>query len=208
VIVPHGSYVGFYPPGRDRSLVRAELGISDDSFVFLCFGELRGYKDVDLLLDAYAEEPNPQTALVVAGHPKIREIGERVAAAARADARVKPVLRFVGEDQVGELFGAADAAVVARGDGGTSGSLVLALSMGLPVVVADRPAYRALVRAGEAGWLFQSGDRDSLRCALLQASSGRDAARERGIAARRIAESLQWPEIAADVAQLLQALVR
>ena len=53
-VVPHGSYIGAYPEGRPRSEVRSELGLPQDSFVFLCFGELRAYKDVELLLAAFS----------------------------------------------------------------------------------------------------------------------------------------------------------
>jgi len=52
-VVPHGSYIDVYPPGRPRARVRAELGIGQRSFAFLSFGHVRAYKAVQLLLDAF-----------------------------------------------------------------------------------------------------------------------------------------------------------
>ena len=75
-----------------------------------------------------------------------------------------PKLGFVPTDQVRELFEAADAAVVARRDGGTSGALVLALSLGVPVVASS--VYAGLV--GDAGWLYDATD-DGLVGALARA---------------------------------------
>jgi phosphatidylinositol alpha-mannosyltransferase len=98
--------------------------------------------------------------------------------------------------------------VIARGDGGTSGSLVLALSMGLPPVVADRPAYRALLGDGETGWVFAPGDRRSLARALAAAAGDKEEARARGRAARVVADGLAWPDIAAQAVPLLTASAR
>ena len=85
----------------------------------------------------------PNASLVVAGTPADRGTEAALREAAAGDARIVLRFGFVPENGVAELYDAADAAVVARGDGGTSGSLILALSMGKAVVAADRPSYRA-----------------------------------------------------------------
>jgi beta-1,4-mannosyltransferase len=138
-IVPHGSYIGVYPEGRPRAEVRRALGIAEGAFVFLCFGELRAYKEVDSLLRAFRAAALPDAVLVVAGTVVNDEQAAAVRQAAEADARIRPLLEPVPDEGVTELFGAADAAVLTRRDGGTSGALILALSFGVPVVAARRP---------------------------------------------------------------------
>ena len=162
-VVPHGSYLGVYPEGRARSDVRNELGLPQDSFVFLCFGELRAYKEIELLLAAFSSSSLPCARLVIAGNAKISTVASAVRVASVNDSRIVSALGFVPDEQVAELFHACDAAVVARGDPGTSGSLILALSLGLPVVAADMPTARELTRGGTAGWLFRPHDVSSLR---------------------------------------------
>ncbi len=193
-IVPHGSYIGVYPPGRPREAVRAELGIAKDSFAFLCFGDLRAYKSVELLLAAFGDAALPGATLVLAGGAKSARLA-RVAGGAEKDTRVRARLGFVPEPNVAELFGACDAVVLPRGDGGTSGSLILALSLGLPVVAARTPSYDALMHGTESGWLFTPGDRDSLRIALETAAADSEEAARRGGNALRRAQRLAWPEI-------------
>jgi glycosyltransferase involved in cell wall biosynthesis len=203
-IVPHGSYLGVYPDGRSRDVVRASLGVKPGAFAFLCFGDLRDYKDVDRLLRAFSAARLPNGELIVAGSICAEAQGDEVRRHAAADPRVKPILRFVPDDLVTELFQAADAAVVARSDGGTSGSLILALSMGVPVVAARMPVYEQLLGGGTAGWLFDPGSTDSLGAALeAAAAAGPDERRLKGEAARAQAESLRWSEIGAQTAALL-----
>jgi beta-1,4-mannosyltransferase len=201
-IVPHGSYIGVYPPGRPRSVVRARLGIGPGELAFLCFGSLRGYKDVSFLLGAFGATSVP-ASLVVAGPVGDNGVAQDVREAAAADRRVKPLLGFVPDESVAEHYGAADVAVVARNDGGTSGAVILALSMGLPVVAPRRPEYAELLDGERAGWLYEPGDAASLRGALERAAA--DDRRAKGDAARARAEALDWRDIAARTAAMMVA---
>lgn len=193
-VVPIGSYAGIYPPGRDRAIVRADLGIAPDTFAFICFGGLRAYKDVDLLLDAFEAIGRPDVALVLAGPVTDPREFARLTARAARDPRVITRFEHVPDDQVTELFDACDAAVFPRGDGGTSSSLILALSLGCPAVVVDAPSYMELTGGEEGGWVFEAGDQESLRGALVVAAQDADTARARGRAAALRAERLSWDE--------------
>jgi glycosyltransferase involved in cell wall biosynthesis len=202
-VVPHGSYEGVYPTGRSRAQVRSELGLAETSVVFLAFGHVRGYKDLDVLLDGFAAADCPDLALVVAGLPLDGPSAGLVLARARTDARIKPRLGFIPDEEVAELFGAADAAVITRGDGGTSGALILALSMGTPAVVADARGYLELIEDGKAGWAFTAGDPKSLGCALDAAAADVYEFASKRDAARRVASRLSWPEAARRTAALI-----
>jgi glycosyltransferase involved in cell wall biosynthesis len=206
-IVPHGSYAGVYPPGRERDLVRRELGIDPGTFTFLAFGELRRNKQVELLVEGFRSLSSTEVALVVAGFAKVESVASEIRRRRAEDDRIKLRLNYLRDHEVRELFDACDAAVIPRTDGGTSGALVLALSLGLPVVAADLPAYTELIGRDAAGWLFRPDDRDSLRAALEAASSAEDAVLEaKRAAARRQAERLHWPDIAERTAALLRSV--
>lgn len=204
VVVDHGSYIGVYPPGRPRTEVRRELGIGDDQLVFLHLGDIRAYKDVERLLDAFRAADLGDSALVVAGKPVDAASERAILEAADADDRVHALLGFVPDDRIAELYEAADIAVLARSDGGTSGSLILALSMGRPVVAADRPAYRELLFGDLAGWLFQPESTESLAAALERAAQAGTFERDaKGRAALARARGLDWVAIGRRTARLL-----
>ncbi len=201
-VVPHGNYVAAYPPGRPREIVRDELHAAPGDCVLLCFGELRGDSDVDVLLEAFKAVADPGVRLVVAGNVK-----DRAALAAlessRGDLRILQRRGFVPFESVAELYGAADAAVVPRGNGGTSGSLVLALSLGVPAIAADVATYRELTGDGDAAWLFEAGDPASLAQAIRDAAGSEAERRRKAAAAVVAAAALDWSGSARLIAQVL-----
>lgn len=205
-VVQHGSYIGVYAAGRSRDVVRRELGVDGATFIFLAFGHVRAYKDIELLIDAFTttREALPNAVLIVAGVAMDEGVRAAISAAARADDRIHERLEFVPDGRVAELFDAADVGVLARGDGGTSGALILALSLGLPVIAAETDLYRALVGEDGAGRFFEPGNPASLGAAFEEfASEGASAAYQRRPAALARAESLRWDDAAHATASLL-----
>jgi beta-1,4-mannosyltransferase len=203
-IIPHGTFKDIYPTGRPRAELRAELAVAADAFVFLCFGQLRADKQVPLLLNAFASLRPADVRLVLAGvvtDPRLRAEIER---AAQADTRIRPMLGDVSPERVGELLALADVFVLARGEIWTSGSLILALSSGLPAIAARTPpAIELLGEDEEAGWLFTPGDAESLANALRRAAADRaEAARKRAAAHARGARLPTWEDVARRTAAL------
>jgi glycosyltransferase involved in cell wall biosynthesis len=202
-VVHHGAYTGVYPQGRSRSAVRAELGIPEEAFVALCFGHVARYKGIEITLEAFEQLDRSDAVLVVAGLVMTPEVGEAVRGAAERDPRIRAMLEFVADDRVAELYGAADVAVCPRSDGGTSGALVLALSMGVPPIAADVPTYTELMDDGRAGWLFAPGDAGSLRGVLLEAADSPDERSARAAASLECADALSWPRVGEQTARLI-----
>jgi beta-1,4-mannosyltransferase len=197
-IVPHGTFKGVYAVKRSAEEVRRELGIPTDAFVFLCFGQVRSDKEIPFLLDAFSTADIQDAYLVIAGDCHHPPSGRRVEAAALRDGRIRAMLHPITADRVGELFGMADAFVLARSRVWTSGSLILALSHGVPVVAPRLPPVMELLDDESAGWLFEPGDVGSLAQTLDTAAHDRA-----GAAAKRSAARLRGEEIPAwsDVAQ-------
>jgi hypothetical protein len=115
--------------------------------------------------------------------------------------------RRIPTEQVAELFGASDCAVLARRKMWTSGSLALAMTLGCPVVAVDRPLVRGLV--GDTGWYFDLDGPRSLSRAMGEAlDAGTAEARSRGDAARQLmATGHEWSELAAITAAAMRRFV-
>jgi glycosyltransferase involved in cell wall biosynthesis len=183
--------------------VRSELGISSSAFLFLVFGEVRAHKEIARVLDAFAGLEGTEVVLVIAGMPKDAETTAALEEFAACDPRVRLKLEFIFPDAVAELFESADALIAPRTDGGTSGSLILGPSLGLPTIAADRPVYAELVEDGVTGWLF-SGDAESLRAAMERAASDPTASAAMGSLALERMSARSWYEIARRTAALLE----
>jgi beta-1,4-mannosyltransferase len=206
-VVPHPSFESAYPPGRARAAVRAELGIPDDAFVVLLFGHVSAYKRIEWAIDAFRAGAPRDAYLVVAGLVMDDAVGDHIRAAAEADPRVKPLLGFVPDEQVAELYGAADAALCPRQDGGTSGVIILAFSLGVPVIATRVANYVEATQGETAAWLFEPGDQDSLAAALVAAAADPAEAERKGAAGRRIVAPLTWEATGSETAALLKPLV-
>ena len=202
--IPHASFRDVYPAGRDRPAVRAELGIALDAFVFLCFGHIRDYKDIDVLVEAFSSVTADRAVLIVAGLPLSDTAADTLCTAAAADVRIKPLLGYVPNERVAELFSASDVAVISRGDGGTSGVLVLALALGVPVITAAQPAYEELTADGLAGWYFHPGDTHSLAAAFETAAGNRESVRAKASVAAQRGALMDWEEMAELTASVLR----
>jgi beta-1,4-mannosyltransferase len=194
-VVPHGNFVGFYPPARQsRDDTRAALGLPRDAFTFLVFGQLRSYKRITAAVAAFREIRDPGVRLLVAGAPH-GAIASELKEAAAGDARV--LLRFghVPDADVAELHAVADAVVLPYRQVFSSGALLLALSLGVPAVVpaegaadlADPPAIEPFEEGGLSGALeaIRAGNPATRRAAALGA-----------------AERYRWESIAARTREL------
>jgi beta-1,4-mannosyltransferase len=214
-VMPHGSFDGVYPAGRGREAVREEWQLGDSNFVFLAFGNLRRYKRLELLLDAFASVTDPNARLVIAGEFLWRlpepeweaHMRARLEHAAARDPRIRFRVGRVPGEGVAELHAACDAAVLARSDGWTSGSLILALSEGLPVIAARRPAYVELIGDDAAGWLYEPGDVESLSETMAIVASDHEQARVKGRMARERAAELDWKTTATDTAAVMLSML-
>jgi beta-1,4-mannosyltransferase len=206
-VVPHSSFDGAYPAGRGREQVRADLGIPPDAFVFLVFGHVSAYKQVGWFVEAFCEAAPANAFMVVAGLVMDEPSAAAVRAAAKRDHRIRPLLEFIGDERVAELHGAADVAICPRQDGGTSGVLVLALTMGVAAVAARAPAYEQITEGERAAWLFTPYDRDSLMAALARAAADPAEAQARGAAGRAAVAGASWHDTGVRIAALFDVAV-
>jgi glycosyltransferase involved in cell wall biosynthesis len=162
VVVEHPSYVGCYPLGASRAEARSRLGLQPEDTVFLCLGHVRRYKGIERLLNT-AEEFVGRGKFVIAGR------------SGRYDPRGSPpencicIDGYVEDQTVSDLYAAADFAVTPCEEMTSSGSLLLALSFGVPVIAPECEETKSLVRDGREGFLYPPGEARGLLDAIEKA---------------------------------------
>ena len=144
---------------------------------------------VDIIARGFvgAAQRNPDLHLIMLGNGSqagiLRQIFERGGVLER--------VHFPGQVSQADLpryYRASDLYVSASHSDGTSISLLEALACGCPALLSDIPGNREWIEPGVQGWLFPSGDADSLAEFILQAAGDRRRLGEMGQAARRLAE--------------------
>lgn len=139
VVVPHSSYHGVYGRGLDRVAARAALDVTASVGV-LFFGHLRPYKGLRHLYDAMRATRSAGTdaGLLLAGKPS-GDAATQAAALADDGVPVTSALRFMDDDEVATWFSAADVVVLPYERILNSGTMHLASTYGVPVVLPGEP---------------------------------------------------------------------
>ena len=169
------------------------MNIDDDAVVYLFFGALRRYKGLDALVSAFKQIRDDRVLLLIAGDCVDVDMRDHLAETAREDHRIRLSLGFVPDEEVSQLFGAADVFVAPFSRILTSSTVVLALSLGCPVIVPALGCLPELVDA-QVGVLYPPKE-DGALLSAMQEIRARDLY-AMGNRARRLASTLDWHAIA------------
>jgi beta-1,4-mannosyltransferase len=170
VIIPHGNWINHYACNTDRASARARLGIPDEDLVFLSFGSCREYKNLEHLVRSFQRKVAGDASLWIVGRFQTAEYAKRVKR--QIDERpqgIRLVDAFIPDEQVQHYFVACDVVVLAYAEVLTSGSAMLALGFGRPIV-APRLGHLEDVIDDPSGVLYDPAEPDGLANAMMAAS--------------------------------------
>ncbi len=145
-LIPHGHYRDWYARQPRAQRVRGRIG---------AFGGVRRYKNVGVLVDAYADaaERRPDLSLAIGGRPSSPELEQALRERAGALPGVELQLRFLPDDELVRLATQAELVVLAYRFMHNSGSVLAALSLDRPVLVPRNPVNEALAREVGDAWV-------------------------------------------------------
>jgi len=203
-VIDHGNYIGAYPNECTREDARRMLDLDPSALVYLFLGQVREYKGLELLLDAYEAVRTETSVLLVAGRARDEKYGREVRAAVAGRPGVRLHLGFVPDDRVQYYMKACDVCVLPYRQVTTSGAAILALSFGVPVVAPRMGCFLGLI--GESRGILYDPDRPgSLADALVQVGDADLAAF--GRAGLEYARTLDWGPIGRQHASLYRGLL-
>jgi glycosyltransferase involved in cell wall biosynthesis len=197
-VIRHGPFTSLVGSGPRRSAPPGEPRL-------LFFGQVLPYKGVEELAEALGLLAAP-LRVTVAGACRDPRLARRLQRAAAAlGGRMVLRLERVPDDELPSLLGSADVLVLPYRHVTTSGSALLGLAFGLPLVVPDLPA---LAELPDAATIRYDGSVEGLAGALDRARRLRAeelAAMSR--AARDYAASVSWESVAEQTAAAFRSLL-
>jgi glycosyltransferase involved in cell wall biosynthesis len=201
-VIPHGAF-DYLTRLPDPVPLPDEL-VAVERPVILCFGLIRPYKGVDLLLEAFRSVEGAE--LWVVGRPLGVSLDHLRKLASRAPGAVRFVPRFVSDRELPAYFRRADLVVLPHRDAEQSGVLYVALAFAKPIVMSAVGGFSEVAEHG-AGRLVPVGDREAL-AAALNGLLADPTARERLSAAAREAAAgpYSWDAVAAETLALYREL--
>ena len=197
VCIPNGVDMSRFPSPRDPVAARRELGLPPDAPIVAYTGKIIPRKNVeDLYWLARAE---PRLHLLLVGNDNEPFYGDRYHRRVRAAfPDILPRAHTTGEvpsARIPRYLEAADVFVFPSGLEGMPNSILEAMAAGLPIVAADTPAHRELVRP-EFGVLYRT--REELRQSVRDLLESTEKARAYGTRARGEAAEKHSLDAAAD----------
>jgi glycosyltransferase involved in cell wall biosynthesis len=156
-VIPHGAFEHLTRQPDERPLPPDLAAVEGP--VVLCFGVVRPYKGVDVLVDAFGSVEGAE--LWVVGRP----LGVSLEALA-APGSVRFVPRYVSDSELPAFFRRADLVVLPHRSVDVSGVLFAGLAFGKPMLLSDVGGFRELVEEHGAGRLVPPGDPAALAEAI------------------------------------------
>jgi glycosyltransferase involved in cell wall biosynthesis len=196
-VIPHGAFAHLA-----TAAVETPPPFETDRPVVLCFGLMRPYKGIDVLLEAWRGIDAAE--LWIAGMPRM-DIAPLVASAPPG---VRFVPRFIGDGELPAYFRRADLVVLPYREIEQSGVLFTALGFGKPLLLSDVGGFPETAATGAAR-TFPAGDAAALREALRELLGDPAALAAMAEGARAAAAGpYSWDDIGRRTVALYEALLR
>ncbi|MBF0186636.1 MAG: glycosyltransferase [Magnetococcales bacterium] len=171
MVHPHPVYEIFTaddPP--DRSSARERLGVTGKKVV-LCFGYIRRYKGVDVLLECFLNDQLDQEShlLLVGEFYDDRDHYQKSIDRLLQQNRLTLVDRYVSNEEVPLYFSAADLVAAPYLSASQSGVIQIARAFNTPVVASDVGGLTEMIQSDRSSWLCPPGDPEQLALTISKA---------------------------------------
>lgn len=196
VIIPHGNYIGCYSNNYDKKSASGKLQLPDSEMRFLFLGEIRYYKGILELIEAFNALKNEKVQLIIAGKPKTSEISKEVETKIRNCKNICAHLKFIENNEIELYINSSDFMVFPYRDIFTSGGIHLAMSFGKPIIA---PRLGCIVDTLDpiGSILYDPVDKEGLKKALNKAFFLKEKLEIMGIHNFKLAKENSWDTIAA-----------
>ena len=197
---PHGHYIDCYRNEITPPQARIKMGIEDSDTVFLSVGAIRPYKGHLNLIKTFGAIATSGQRLIIAGNTNDtvyrQQLHEEVTrqSAINPNCQIDLQLRMIPDDELQVLFNASDICVLPFANILNSGSLLMAMSFGMPVVASNLGSIPEVAIA-ESSVLFSPDTDSALANALAEAADkfgGGDRSTHRKALIDRVRDDYAW----------------
>lgn len=175
----------------ERAVLRGQLGLAADAYVWLCVGMIRPDKGQDHLFDALTllAARGLRPTVVVVGAATAESAGYEAELRRRAGELTVPVVFTGYREDVAALMRMADAVVIPSLTEAQPRVAVQAFAVGRPVVASAVGGVPEIVTPGDTGWLVPPADPAALAEAMEAVMAKPAAAGAIATRARLLAEA-------------------
>jgi glycosyltransferase involved in cell wall biosynthesis len=205
-VIPHGAFDRLTRQPEEVPLPEELASVKGP--VVLCFGMLRPYKGIDVLIEAF-RELDGAAELWIVGRPLDESVVDRLRELARTvPATVRFVTRYVTDPEIPAFFRRADLVVLPHRTVDQSGVLYIGLAFGKPMVLSAVGGFAELAEEHGAARLVPPGEPAELAAAIRELlADPAECARLGERAAAAAAGPYSWDGVAARTLALYEELL-
>lgn len=204
-IIAHGVLGEAQPQTVTRPVAKS----ADQPVTVLLFGKLKPYKGADILIRALAVLPEAVRANI-----RLHIVGKsemdtaplfELADSLKVSALIKWDLRFVDDAEMAGIFANADIMALPYRDIDASGVLMVALSVGRPIVASRIGLFAEILKDGVHGYLIPQEDPAALAEALTKLATNPDLRQKMSAEVHNLGNATpSWTDIGATTTALYQ----
>lgn len=194
----HPNYIDCYPEHqRDES--RRNLGIPDANLCVLFFGNIRRYKGLESLIEAFRSVASPNITLLIAGKPKDSADEQYLKLEAEQTPNIIVNPEFIADEELGKYFAAADVCALPYKDILTSGAALLNMSFAKTCIAPRIGMFEELFSQDDT-LFFDSDDPQGLEKMLRRAVEIKDDLPRMGQKQLTKAKEFSWERFSREIA--------
>lgn len=195
VVIPHGNYIGRYKNIITTSDARNKLKFNDEDIVFLHFGYIRPYKGVPELINTFKKLRYDKAKMLIVGRPRDEKIATNILYNCKDEWRIKNILEFIPDEDIQIYMNASDVVILPYKDVLTSGSVILSMSFGKPIIAPEAGCI-ADILDNKGSFLYSNIERDGLLKAMRKVlNTDRGTLLDMGRYNFRLMEQFNWNDI-------------
>lgn len=204
-VIPHGNYCDAYENVIDLRAARERLGIPLESTVFLFLGQVRPYKGVLEMVEAFRATDTADALLIIAGKPLSEDEATVIRQRIDGDKRIRFVPGFVPEEEIQVYMNGSDVVVLPYRNIFTSGAAVLAMSFGRACIAPRLGCMTDWFGDGGA-FLYGAEDDSGLKRSMEMAIEHRVELPGMGRRNASVAAEWSWERVAGDTLRVYRSV--
>ena len=172
VTLPHPAVTRRMQTNIDTRVARQILRLPENAFVLSTFGEIRRYKNIRLIIDAWKEfrahEDANDSILIIAG--KWRYTDGDFEEANSVD-NIVMIDEVLSEHSLSTVLASSDISVFSHSEVWMSGAAITAMGFGKPLIVPSHTGLSSLIHEAQNGFIFDNPNTSALSSAIRSAKA-------------------------------------
>jgi len=204
-VINQGGYINFFND-KNHSLISKKIIKQNKNLLF--FGQIKKDKGLDVLLNSM-KNIDKKINLIIAGRSSDIDFSFYENIIDKLDIRDRVIVKnyFISDKEMVELFMSSNAIILPYNKIYQSAVLLMAMSLGLPVITSDHDSFKEIIVDNHNGFIFKKGDSKNLAEKVNNYIFDDNVLKKIAINAKKtIEDDFDWNKIGNDYLKMLHSI--